>query len=61
MMVYFKGQQNAIKIIQDLIEPLIPDEYEYSIRLNKLVNLFKRSNITSFLNVSFIIIQLPEL
>lgn len=31
--LFQKAQQNAIKIIQDLIEPLIPDEYEYSIRL----------------------------
>ncbi len=31
--LFQKAQQNAIKIIQDLIEPLIPDDYTFSIRL----------------------------
>lgn len=31
--LFQKAQQNAIKTIQDLIEPLIPDDYTYSIRL----------------------------
>lgn len=30
--LFQKAQQNAIRIIQDLIEPLIPENYDYSIR-----------------------------
>ncbi|HPW53635.1 MAG TPA: DUF4230 domain-containing protein [Erysipelotrichaceae bacterium] len=29
--LFQKAQQNAVKIIQDLIEPLIPEDYTYSI------------------------------
>ncbi|NLZ75811.1 MAG: DUF4230 domain-containing protein [Erysipelotrichia bacterium] len=30
--LFQKAQQNAIRIIQDLVEPLIPENYDYSIR-----------------------------